>query len=880
VKVGCLEEGTVVAFLGGALDADARIAVEEHIAACGACAEVVTWAAADQASSTMRLPGHEGRPFVGQLQPGSRVGRYQILGAVGRGGMGEVYAAYHPDLDRRIALKVVGGLGADASERRARLLREARAIARLSHPNVVGVHDAGSFGDRVFIAMEFVDGLTVDQWLRAERRTWQQILDVFIAAGRGLAAAHAADIVHRDVKPQNMMIARDGTARVMDFGLARLSADDGSTSAPQTDDLATMSLGPLTRTGALVGTPAYMSPEQYRREATDVRSDQFSFCVALHEALYGTRPATALGDHSHGSRAAVTTTMSVPGWLHSILLRGSSERREQRYRSMDDLIVALERGRTRLRRRVSASAIGFSVLVLGLGGWRLADGNRFACAVPDDRIATPWSPHTGDARRQSIHGAFAATGRSTAETSWQRLSKVLDAYVAAWTAMYMQTCEATHVRREQSADVLDLRMSCLSDNLDQVRALTETLLTDGGMLSRAVAAAHDLAPVSRCGDVALLRSAAPLPRDERTLRAVRRLRRELATIEAYREAGQLPRALRDATALKQAIETANYPPLRGEYLAVLGAIETQLHSEGAAKTLEEALFTAESARDDATAARATAMLVYVVGLNGGTLAESERWFRLSNSILDRLPSATARIRAWALQNLASVYTVNGKLVEAKSHVERAVALKLESLGPDHPDLAISVAGAGWILNQLGRPAEALPLLDRAIAILTKSSDPNAPILAGTFTDRGEALLALGRYEEAQESSERGLAILEEDPGLPPFGAADALAGLGRVRLAQGEPLAALPLLERARVAYERFAGTGTAAADNQFALARALWNAGADRRRASDLGRAARAPSTSVPIEVTGQRSSRSGSCLARSNRRGHALRDRAAADR
>ena len=160
------------------------------------------------------------------MHPGARVGRYQILGALGRGGMGEVYAAYHPDLDRRIALKVVQGLGGNTGERRARLLREARAIARLSHPNVVTVHDAGTFGDRVFIAMELIDGRTIDQWLRAERRTWQEILDVFIAAGRGLAAAHAADVIHRDFKPQNVMIAKDGSVRVMDFGLARLAVDD------------------------------------------------------------------------------------------------------------------------------------------------------------------------------------------------------------------------------------------------------------------------------------------------------------------------------------------------------------------------------------------------------------------------------------------------------------------------------------------------------------------------------------------------------------------------------------------------------------------------------------------------------------------------------
>jgi len=267
----------VVAFLEGGLAADARAAVEEHVAACTACADLVTWAAADQGAHTARQPGFEGRPFVGQLHPGSRVGRYQILGAVGRGGMGEVYAAYHPDLDRRIALKVVHGLGGRNRERRARLLREARAIARLSHPNVVTVHDAGTFGDRVFIAMELIDGQTIAEWLRAEPRGWQQVLDVFIAAGRGLAAAHAAGVVHRDFKPQNVMIAKTGVVRVMDFGLARFAQEEVGEPRTPGDDQSTVDLGHVTRTGAFVGTPAYMSPEQFRREKLDARSDQFSF---------------------------------------------------------------------------------------------------------------------------------------------------------------------------------------------------------------------------------------------------------------------------------------------------------------------------------------------------------------------------------------------------------------------------------------------------------------------------------------------------------------------------------------------------------------------------------------------------------------------------
>jgi serine/threonine protein kinase len=232
VSTGCLDEHAVLDFLNGTMAETARKDAQLHLSSCATCADLVTWAAAEVADRD--AAAREGRSFLNRLAPGSLVGRYQVLGPIGRGGMGEVYAAYHPELDRRIALKVVYESGADSAERRARLLREARAIARLSHPNVVTVHDAGDVGGDVYIAMEFVEGETLDAWLRAANRGWREILEVFLAAGRGLTAAHAAGIVHRDFKPQNVMIGRDGSVRVMDFGLARLG-DEGPTNDPTSE---------------------------------------------------------------------------------------------------------------------------------------------------------------------------------------------------------------------------------------------------------------------------------------------------------------------------------------------------------------------------------------------------------------------------------------------------------------------------------------------------------------------------------------------------------------------------------------------------------------------------------------------------------------------
>ena len=304
---------------------------------------------------------------------------------------------------------------------------------------------------------------------------------MFVAAGRGLAAAHAAGIVHRDFKPQNVMVGKDGGVRVTDFGLARLVHEEARDApADVVADERPAPIGSVTRTGALLGTPAYMSPEQFRGGAVDARSDQFSFCVALREAL-----------------------REPPGWLRGVVVRGSATDRDQRFQSMAELLAAVERGRRRVRRRASVALATLAITLVAMGGWRLRTARKFVCSVPAERVAAAWPADNADhARRQAIHAAFVASRRPTAETNWQRLSATLDGYIRAWGSMYLETCTATHVQGEQSADVLDLRMSCLNDNLDQVRALTDTLLAaDAEVVSRAASAAVNLTPVARCADV-------------------------------------------------------------------------------------------------------------------------------------------------------------------------------------------------------------------------------------------------------------------------------------------------------------------------------------------------------------------------------------------
>ena len=284
-----------------------------------------------------------------------QVGRYLLLRPLGSGGMGMVLAAHDPELDREVAIKVVHREHTeDGSEGSARLLREARAIARLAHPNVVAVHDAGVHEGRVFLVMELVDGQTLRAWL-TRPRPWTAIVETLIAAGRGLAAAHAAGIVHRDFKPANVLIGREGRPRVVDFGLARPAERPSGASASAEDDRRNMFDDPrepllsMTVTGTIMGTPAYMAPEQFRGAVADARSDQFAFCVTLFEALYGRRPfdgesLAALGQAllwaplRFPERAGVD---AIPEAVRLVLARGLARRRDERFPELDSLLAAL-----------------------------------------------------------------------------------------------------------------------------------------------------------------------------------------------------------------------------------------------------------------------------------------------------------------------------------------------------------------------------------------------------------------------------------------------------------------------------------------------------------------------------------------------------------
>ena len=353
--VQCLDDNAASEFVSGALALSALGRVETHLAGCRDCRALVAALAGDDADSNAATHKHEKPSEDSQvskrpvLSIGDRVGRYLVLSSLGAGGMGVVFSAYDPQLDRKVALKLLrGNLGANAKEARTRLKREAQAIAQLNHPNVVGVYDVGENNGDVYIAMEFIEGDTLTTWLKRWPRTWREILEVFQQAARGLMAAHSVGLLHRDFKPDNVLVGGDGRVRVTDFGLARSLFLDDSARGP-VDPKPRPDGSPLqvdiTATGTVLGTPRYMPPEQLTGPTIDARADQFSFCVALYEALYSTHPlpgATSVSMLEHDEKALPPPEgTKVPAFIGRAVMRGLEKERSKRFPTLATLMQEL-----------------------------------------------------------------------------------------------------------------------------------------------------------------------------------------------------------------------------------------------------------------------------------------------------------------------------------------------------------------------------------------------------------------------------------------------------------------------------------------------------------------------------------------------------------
>jgi serine/threonine protein kinase/tetratricopeptide (TPR) repeat protein len=759
-----------------------------------------------------------------------RLGRFLVLRKLGSGGMGTVLEAYDETLDRKVAVKRLhrDTSGETGHHHRQRLLREAQALARLSHPNVVQVYDAGEHDGRLYIAMELCEGQTLWEWQKTPR-AWAEHVRAYLGAGAGLAAAHAQGIVHRDFKPTNCIIDAQGRVKVLDFGLARgvddvvdepaiavatldptapapgegesegesedegEDADDRDAAAMQTRVISEASLaaghplvqalvsssqGPrrlrasdssnaalsvlslqLTRTGAMLGTPAYMAPEQASGLPADARSDQFSFCVALYEAIYGERPfpgntglAVLAGKQPRLPARARPGMPAVPPWLRKALARGMAADKAQRFASMDELLVALARGERR-RRRLGVGVAGLLVLLAGTAAATMRE-------VPCEGLRDAPMPGWSQTERAAVEAALRA---ATVAHAWEATAAGLDAYARAWIDARAQACEATHVQRVASEELLERRMACLDRRVVQVRATVELLAqADDGVAARSAQAVRSLPPVEPCLDAERLRQG-PAPLLEALAAPAAEIRALVARSWAFDAAG---RASQGLDAAEHAVAEAERlgpegEPLRAEALHNRGRLyRAARRLDDARRDLEAVLQTAEHGGDEPLALEALQELL-LVAHDAADRSAFGAWLVVARGKLRRLEDEPrTRARLLHLEGLAALR--EGELPRAVEAFDAAAGL-LRELGPGAAlELARTQLELGVARGRQGDDVKAEQAFEAARALAEREG--LLPLLAETHHERGRMLLDRGRLEPAEQQLRRALALREAFDG--------------------------------------------------------------------------------------------------------------------
>jgi serine/threonine-protein kinase len=744
----------------------------------------------------------------------ARVGRYMVLELIGRGGMGEVYSAYDSQLDRRVAVKLLHTASGTAGTRES-LLREGRALAKLSHPNVVQVHDVGEHDGDVFVAMELIEGEPLDAWCESDPRpTWRQVLDAYLDAARGLAAAHAKGIVHRDVKPSNILRGLDGRVRVVDFGLATdLPGADlappGLPSGMTSSGESSIARTPRTHGSiALVGTPGYMAPEQFQREGVGPASDQYALCAAIYLGLYGrlpfewTRGTELLELIAHKQEelpASPPEGSPVPSVVYRALRRGMSPRAEDRFPSIAALIDAL--APPRAPRRWPWVALALTATAATAVTLAVTRGGVFSdpCAHVERQLAGAWD----DAARSRVRSALEGTGRSYAPATASRVLALLDSYAGAWTTMRHDVCEAKTAKRLR-ADVAELRDQCLDRRLGQLGAAVEVLgeKPDVGTLDKAVQVADGLVPIASCADLEALTARVPPPEDPAVRARVAALAPRVDRIEALARAARYKEGLALAEPLYEETRALPYAPARAQAALLSGGLHADTGDFTRGRALfEGALLDASAGKDDVLSAKAWAKLLYLVieqqrhleeatvirALGRGAIArahdddEQARWLDAEGLVFAREMKFDEAIAAYeraaaldakthgaesadvasAMNNLGNVYGDAGQMEKASAAYERAIEIYTKVLGPEHPQVANALNNLGTQLDSLGDARGALAAFDRALAIREAAFGPDHPGVATALSNVCRAQTYLAQYDLARPACARALAIREK-----------------------------------------------------------------------------------------------------------------------
>jgi tetratricopeptide (TPR) repeat protein/tRNA A-37 threonylcarbamoyl transferase component Bud32 len=807
------------------------------------------WAARVAMEEASTLADHDGAPRPASAEV-TIIDRYRVLRELGRGGMGVTYLAYDEALDRRVAIKLVhpgiqGGIRAQL-----RLRREAQALARLAHPNIVHVYEVGTYQERVFIVMEFVRGQTLDAWLAAGERTWPQILDVFRQAGKGLRAAHEAGLVHRDFKPANVLVGDDDRVRVVDFGLARLAEQldtpdtiDTDTGSMEEDASGSSDLDlSLTRTGARLGTPAYMAPEQLAGRTVDVRSDQFSFCVSLFEALYADRPfagnnAAALQDSiERGLPRRVAQDSPVPAWVEQVVTRGLAADPAARWPSMEALLDALARDPAQVRRRLLlGGALGLSLLSLGaaiVAVIAVEQGARAErCSSAADELDETWNP----ARRQAVQQAILATGVPFAADTWERTAAALDRYADEWTEASTDACEDTIVRVEQSEDVRYLRVLCLAERRRSMHALAQALTdVDAESITEAAGAVNTLPRIASCTDMNYLRARVRPPRNADVAAQVDALRSQLALAAEKEEIGQYEAGLALAQDVARAAIRLDYPPLMAEVWLRVGSLQAELGAHAEAEAiLRDAFFEARRSDHREVAGEAAARLVFVLGERMSRFEDARTWGLHAEIEIEA--AGSPELRALLLNNLGQSFLRQQRHAEAAEHLKKAVDIATRALGPEHPDVGRWINNLGLVAKEQGHYEQAEAHHRKALAIIEQALGPEHPHVAIMTYNLGQALQARGDHEQAALQYRNALVHMERSLDSGHLLMAWPLLSLASLHLDSGQPAKALPLAEHAlRVLEPHPVDAASDLAEARFVVARVLAAIG----QAGDMPRA------------------------------------------
>jgi tetratricopeptide (TPR) repeat protein/tRNA A-37 threonylcarbamoyl transferase component Bud32 len=797
------------------------------------------------------VSGDVGRAPRTELARGTVVGRYVVLETLGRGGMGVVYAAFDPELDRKVALKLVGGAVTDGNAGN-RLLREAQALAKLDHEHVVTVHDTGRWGEHVFIAMEYLDGGTLGQWMRTGGHGWKDTLGKLLRAGAGLAAAHEAGIVHRDFKPDNVLFGADGRVRVVDFGLARAlghPSEDGPSSSELGKSLDSLDVQ-LTATGARIGTPAYMSPEQHAGDVVDERSDQFSFCVTAYEAFYGQLPfagvtLAAIASNVLEGLMREPPKSDVPPWVFALLVRGLQRDPQKRHPSMRALLEALAvdvDGRRRARWRAAAIATA-GVAAVG-GVWAVGMVGERPCREGPSKLASVWN----DDEREAGRAAFGNAGVVGADAAWAAAAASIDAYAAQWIDTYGAACRATRVDGDQSSELLDRRMACLDRRRAQLAGVAALFRdADAKVVERASLVLDELAPIEACSDTEALLSqmAPPDPAIAPRVEAVTTALDEVGTLRA---AARFDRARATVEALTEEVEALDYPPVRTHYLYVRSAVASDTGDvESAVGFAYEAIEAAARSRHPTMAADSWISLVLLVGVMRRDFDTVRPILHAAQAAVIAAGSDTMRrarlLASWGTiellredyaaaesklaesydlfvslegpedfdalevrQHLALVRHGQGRYDEAEALLTEVLAIVERLRGPEHPAVGEIVGNLARLYKVQGQLDRALPRYEQSLAILTKTVGPNHPVVATTHNSLANTLRILGRYDEAQAHLEKAATIELAQFGPESDAAAGNLHSRALLQEARDRPEEALALAERATAMWERALG--------------------------------------------------------------------------